>query len=150
LNRALKILFGSLMLMFGLAVTLGSLRDLLPVWTEAPDQILNSLIRQDLEQMVAKKSLPESFFNLKSLEIKNLSQDVEGWLTPASFPFVLKDHGKNKLAILVDLWKSPETGQNGVLVQMQIYDIASQNMIWELGRTYIIAEYARTTKPAVK
>jgi hypothetical protein len=131
-----------------MGVTLGALRDLVPVWTDSQGDILNSLVRQDLEQMVAKNSLPDSFFNLQSLEIKNLSPEVAGWLTEKSFPFVMKVDGKNKMAILVDLWKSPETGQNGVLVQMQIYDIASQNMIWELGRTYIVEEYEKT--PAKK
>ncbi|MBX9769515.1 MAG: hypothetical protein K2X47_19720 [Bdellovibrionales bacterium] len=142
--RTLKILFGTLFVIFGVGVSLGALRDLVPVWTETPDQILNSLVRQDLEQMVAKKTLSDAFFDLKTLEIKNLSKDVEGWLTPASFPFVMKGDGKNRLSVQVDLWKSPETGQNGVLVQMQIYDIASQNLVWELGRTYIIQEYERS------
>lgn len=137
-------MFGTLFIIFGVGVSLGALRDLVPVWTETQDQILNSLVRQDLEQMVAKKTLSQAFFDLRTLEIKNLSKDVEGWLTPASFPFVMKNEGKNRLSVQVDLWKSPETGQDGVLVQMQIYDIASQNLIWELGRTYILQEYERS------
>ena len=94
--------------------------------------------------MVAKKTLSPAFFDLRTIEVRNLSPAVNGWLNEKSFPFVLKSEGKNRMTALVDLWQSPETGQTGVLVQMQVFDIGSQNLLWELGRTYIVSESAKT------
>lgn len=93
---------------------------------------------QDVETLEASGKLPKPWFAIKDLEIYGGTPESKAWLKRIKHPLKTKLAGTHKLEVLVVAWE--EDGKNGVLVQYNLVDLKSQNMVWELGRTLILKD----------
>ncbi len=65
--------------------------------------------------------------------------ESKNWLKRIDVP--VRPHiqeGGNRLEVLVVVWE--EEGKQGALVQYNLVDLKSKNMVFELGRTLILAD----------
>lgn len=88
---------------------------------------------EDVETLEASGKLPKGWFAAKELEIYGGTPETKSWLKRIKIPLKSKDKGEFRLEVLVVAWE--EEGIIGALVQYNLIDLKSKNMIWELGRT---------------
>ncbi len=110
---------------------------------EAPrPQMLDELIRQDVQTLKNSGALPKELSSLSTLELHGGTETSKSWIKEISFPFPTSDEGTHTLEILIVDWS--EGPKEGALVQYNLVENASGNMIWELGRTFILADHSST------
>ena len=105
----------------------------------APIQIrFERMWRDDVALLEGSTALPKQWFDVSEVEIFGGTPETKGWLRKISPPIAVKTaSGQHKLEVLVVAWE--EEGIRGVLVQYNLVDLKSKNMIWELGRTIILS-----------
>jgi hypothetical protein len=94
--------------------------------------------REDIELLEGSGKLPKPWFEVREIELIGGSPHARQWLKRIDVP--LKDKrgdGKYRLEVLIVPWTVEK--QHGVLVQYNLVDLKSKNMIWELGRTLILS-----------
>lgn len=92
----------------------------------------------DVESLEQSQKLPKGWFEVSQVEIHGGTPESRQWLKLVQAPIAAKSKdGQYKLEVLVVVWE--EEGQRGVLVQYNLVHLPSQNMVWELGRTFLLA-----------
>lgn len=118
-------------------------QDLSPFWFNATQgEQIETLWKQDMELLVRSKSLPKEWLEVSDIKYFPLTETTKDLLSKIRPPIGTHDTGKYRMEVTVDDWLDTEEGRSdyGLMIQYQIFDIASQNLIWELGRTLIMAD----------
>lgn len=93
----------------------------------------------DVAQLEASPKLPKPWFDVKEVEVFGGDPASRGWLKEIHIPVGQKNpEGQHKLEVLVVPWE--EGGKAGVMIQYNLVDLKTKNMIYELGRTLILSE----------
>lgn len=131
-------IFGITVLLFGLLAVVTTYKDLSPFWFDAnTTEQIETLWKQDLELLVRSKSLPKEWLEVSEIKYFPLTETSKELLTKIRPPMGTRPEGKYRMEVSIDDWLDNENGKSdyGLMIQYQIFDIASQNLIWELGRT---------------
>lgn len=130
-------LFGITILLFGILAVMATYKDLLPFWIETTQtEQIETLWKQDMELLVRSKSLPKQWIEVAEITYFPQTDTTKELLTKIRPPLGTHKDGKYKMEVTIDDWK--DGADYGLMIQYQMFDIASQNMIWELGRTLVI------------
>ena len=106
----------------------------------SPVEKLEMFIVEDLELLQEAGSLPKEFYSLAQLEVYGGTDKAKVWTQELRLPFQLKKDGTHHLEVLIVDWK--EGHKEGVIVQYNLNEKASGNMVWELGRTFILKNHS--------
>lgn len=135
-------IFGITILFFGLLAVVTTYQDLSPFWfSNSSSDKIETLWKQDMELLVRSKTLPKEWLDVSEIKFFPLTETTKELLTKIRPPLGTHDTGKYRMEVTVDDWLDTENGKSdyGLMIQYQIFDVASQNLIWELGRTLILA-----------
>ena len=92
---------------------------------------------EDVTALEASPKLPKPWFDVSQIEVIGGTPDTKGFLRRVQVPLKVKNpNGQYKLEALVVLWT--EDNQNGVMIQYNITDLKTNNMVYELGRTLVL------------
>lgn len=91
---------------------------------------------EDIADLQAAQKLPAPWFNLRAVEYYGGDAQAKDWLKRIRVPIKTKVDGTHKLEVLLLVWE--ENGKRGAVVQYDIVDLKTQNLVWELGRTFIL------------
>lgn len=106
---------------------------------EAPPQYkLEAMLIKDVEKLKHSQMLPEAFQSLSEIELHGGTKEAKAWLQEIRLPFKATEKGTHTLEVLLVTWS--EGPKDGAMVQYNLVDNASGNMIWELGRTFILKD----------
>lgn len=98
---------------------------------------LQSLWNQDVASLENAKALPEGWYHIKSIEFYSGDDGAQKWINEKLRPpQKTQDNGTHRLEIL--LLSFEDEGKIGAIVQYNLVDIKTQNMEWELGRTFYL------------
>lgn len=93
----------------------------------------------DVASLEASPKLPKPWFQVSEVEVFGGTPASKAWLREIQIPIHQKNpKGQFKLEALVVPWE--ENGNTGVMVQYNLVDLKSKNMIFELGRTMVLSE----------
>ncbi|MES2768872.1 MAG: hypothetical protein V4596_06965 [Bdellovibrionota bacterium] len=145
-------IFGMTVLFFGLLAVVTTYKDLSPFWFDSTQsQQIETLWKQDMELLVRSKSLPKEWIEVSEIKYFPLTETTKDLLAKIRPPLGTHDTGKYRMEVTVDDWLDNENGKSdyGLMIQYQLFDIASQNLIWELGRTLIMTD-SKVKERAIK
>ncbi len=126
-------IIGIMIFCFGLIAIVATVGDLTPFWLEQKNQKIESLWKQDLELLVRNRKLPKEWIDVSEVKVNPLGESAKNLLKDIQVPISTKPNGAYTLEVSVDDWE--ENGKKGVMIQYQLFDNKSQNLVWELGRT---------------
>jgi hypothetical protein len=101
--------------------------------TSFHENSFKALWAEDLKKLEASGKLPAGWKDLNNVEITVTSPTLKPWLENYSPEFAVKPTGKYKLQVFLDDFQ--EDRATGVMIQYHLIDLASQDTVWELGRT---------------
>ena len=94
---------------------------------------------EDVRQMEESGKLPKPWFDVAEVEIIPGKPEAKVMLRQIHVPLAgKKKDGQHRLEVLVVPWE--EEGKTGVMLQYNLTETKSKNMIYELGRTLILSE----------
>lgn len=106
---------------------------------EAPPQYkLEALLNEDVLRLKQAQKLPQAFDTLSRVELHGGTQEAKEWLKEIRLPFHTTTPGTHTLEVLLVTWS--EGPKDGAMIQYNLVDNASGNMVWELGRTFILKD----------
>lgn len=106
---------------------------------EAPlPKKLEYLWAQDLKLLEQSKAMPEAWSKVRDLEIHGGTDIAKLWLKEMTIPLEVRPKGQYTLEILLVDWV--ESGKTGAMIQYNLVDQKTGNMVWELGRTLILKD----------
>jgi hypothetical protein len=98
---------------------------------------LQSLWNQDVIDLENAKALPDGWYRIKSIEFYSGDSGAQKWIDQKLHPpQKTLPNGSHRLEIL--LLSFEDKGKIGAIVQYNLVDIKTQNMEWELGRTFYL------------
>jgi hypothetical protein len=100
---------------------------------EDVDRLKNSW-NADMARLAKGGHLHKGLLNLKTYEYFAATEIEKDWVKDLRVPFELKSDGSYQLEVL--FISQEDEGRRAVVVQMDLVDINTNNLIWELGRTY--------------
>ncbi|MGE0763407.1 MAG: hypothetical protein AB7N80_09015 [Bdellovibrionales bacterium] len=101
------------------------------------EQRLQILWEQDVEKLSASGKLPKAWNEIKEIQLIPATDNAKLWLKNVRVPIRLKSDGGYKMEILVVSWE--EEKASGAIMQYNLVDLKTNNMIWELGRTFVLS-----------
>ena len=104
---------------------------------EAP---LRRVWERDLKNLKEAGKLPKEFQQIRDLELVATDPETRERMKNISIPINETPDGNYRLEIFVDPWRDGR--EYGILVQYHLVEIANQNTVWELGRSYKIGDKA--------
>lgn len=104
----------------------------------SPTEKLEVYIEKDLDLLRESGNLPKEFDSLAKMEVYGGTDQAKIWVNSLRLPFKLKEGGTHNLEVLVVDWE--EGPKDGVMVQYNLVEKKSGNMVWELGRTFILRD----------
>jgi hypothetical protein len=132
-------IFGITILFFGLLAVISTYKDVSPFWFEQNQaEQIETLWRQDIELLVRSRSLPKEWTEVSEIKYFPLTSSVKELLSKIHPPMGTHEGGPYRMEVSIDDWKDGD--DYGLMIQYQLFDIASENLIWELGRTLIVAD----------
>jgi hypothetical protein len=130
-------IFGLTVFIFGFLAVYATYNDILPFWFEDKPEEIRALWMQDLELLLKNDKLPKEWAQVREVKYQPMSAGAEKLLKEIKPPLTPSNKkGNYRLEISVDDWK--EKSEYGLMIQYQLIDLKSQNLIWELGRTLLI------------
>lgn len=93
-----------------------------------------SLIEDDLDYLEKHQQLPKEWSSLKNVETIFTNPNVKKILENQLPKIKTLPTGQFKLEMIITDWVDQK--DNGLIIQMNLINISSNNKIWELGRTY--------------
>lgn len=91
---------------------------------------------QDLELLKRSGSLPKQWESIREIVIRTDDSPIQDWLNPKSLPIPKNPQGTYQLDILFTHWI--ENNRYGVVIQYDLFDSKSKNLVWSLGRTHTL------------
>lgn len=101
-----------------------------------PAERLEFLWRQDIEILREAKKLPSGFDDIKEIVLIPATDNAKTWMKEIHVPLRVKTTGKHKMEVL--LLSFEEENVLGAIIQYNLVELESENMIWELGRTFVL------------
>ncbi|NQY99702.1 MAG: hypothetical protein HRT45_03415 [Bdellovibrionales bacterium] len=100
---------------------------------------LNYLWKQDMNLLKPTQHVHKGWNSIAEFEAFGGSEKAKEWLNDLQVPVRKVEKGKFKLEIL--LLEFDQEDVEHAVIQMNLVEIKSQNMVWELGRTYKLNSY---------
>lgn len=119
-------------------LALYSYKDVIPFFEGSTTERLQSLWERDIESLKEAKKLPESFQNVKEINLNFGSKTAQKWMTAVEVPVEKKSNGTHRLEVFVDHWSQGK--EYGAIIQYQLVNLATNDTEWELGRTLTLGE----------
>lgn len=114
----------------------------------SPSEKLEILWNKDIQLLKQTKSLPSAWYDIDHVEFYGGTEIAKSWLNEMTVPIEVKPKGHYTLEVLLVDWK--ENQKAGAMIQYNLVDQKSGNMVWELGRTLILndedSSYRQTRK----
>lgn len=114
----------------------------------SPVEKLESLWNKDIHLLKQSKALPPAWDSIDHVEFYGGTETAKNWLSEMNVPVEVKPKGLYTLEVLLVDWK--ENQKAGAMIQYNLVEQKSGNMVWELGRTLILNDdqslYRRTRK----
>jgi hypothetical protein len=131
-------IFGITILFFGLLAVIMTYQEATSGWYDkTQSEEIEILWKQDTERLVRNQSLPKEWIQVSEIKYFPLTDSVKELLKKIHPP--LATHlGNYRMEVTIDDWK--DGSDYGLMIQYQMFDIASDNLVWELGRTLIIPD----------
>lgn len=105
---------------------------------QTPAQQIIKLIENDFQTLSKTNQLPLGWFSISKVETKINSQLANALLGQERPSFKRIKEGSNYLELeIIDL---PDEMNPGIIVQASLFDLRSNNKIFEIGRTYKMSE----------
>jgi hypothetical protein len=131
-------IFGITILFFGLLAVMTTYKDVTPFWFDGSQAgQIESLWKQDMELLVHNQALPKQWIEVSEIKYFPLTDSVKELLSKIKPPLATHENGTYRMEVTIDDWK--DNSDYGLMIQYQMFDIKSNNLVWELGRTFIIA-----------
>ena len=111
---------------------------LIKIQTGGDAQRLRVLWEKDIELLAEKNKLPSGWKQIKEVALIGGTARAKSWLKQIGSPITLNSAGDHRLEILLLNWE--DEGKEGAIVQYNLIDLKSGNMIWELGRTFTLKQ----------
>jgi hypothetical protein len=102
-----------------------------------PVQKLDRLWAEDIKLLETSNKLPKGWFKLKNIELYGGTDEAKAWLKRLNVPIKTTKDGTHSLEILLLVFD--EDGKKGAAIQYDMVDIKTKNLVWELGRTFILS-----------
>lgn len=131
-------IFGITVLLFGLLVVIATYEDVSPwLFDQTQAEQIQSHWKQDIELLVRYKSLPKEWTQVTEIQYFPLTDSAKDLLKKIRPPLGNHKDGNYRMEVTIDDWVDKENGNSnyGLMIQYQIFDKVSQNLVWELGRT---------------
>lgn len=97
-------------------------------------QRISRFWRLDMQKLRDENHLHTGLVQLKSIEFFTPSELAKAWSEIIEVPFATREDGKYHLEILI--LSHEDEGERAVVIQMDLVDLETNNLVWELGRTY--------------
>lgn len=107
------------------------------------------LWERDLNMLIEQKKLHPAWPKIREVVLIGATKKARNWLKEIGSPVKINPKGNHRLEVLLLNWE--DKGREGAIVQYNLIDLESRNMIWELGRTYVLkgsAEVSDSDKPS--
>ena len=92
----------------------------------------------------ASNKLPAGWNSIKEIQLIPATDKAKLWLKSMHVPILLKSDGAYKLEVLMISW---DEGQDvGAIVQYNLVELKTNNMVWELGRTFVLSGHEKNIK----
>lgn len=127
---------GISLLIFGCIISITSWDEISPFWLNKPNQKLEVIWQQDIAALIRSGKLPKEWREISEIKIEPLSEDAKTILAEIKVPVIARPEGTHRIEISVDSWSEEKT--KTLVIQYHLFDKASQNLVWELGRTLSI------------
>lgn len=135
MNSVWKVI-GGVVVLFAIIIVAFSYKDVLPFLSGSTAERFESLWKRDIINLMGNKNIAENFIKVKDINFTYGSQTAEGWVKAVEIPLKKNPNGTLRLEVFVDHWT--EGKEYGAMVQYQLVDLASNDTIWELGRTFTL------------
>lgn len=111
-----------------------------------PAQQFSKMIENDFKSLASEQQLPPQWKSIDKVEFRmnsTLAKALLGELRP------LFAHTENGLSILeLEVMDLPDEENPGIIIQASLFDIKTKNKIFEIGRTYLMADLNTPQVPA--
>ncbi|MCB0357139.1 MAG: hypothetical protein KDD40_09035 [Bdellovibrionales bacterium] len=94
-----------------------------------------TLWAKDMEVLEKEHKLPKNWDEISEIKYTLPTDNVKKWLKSITAPVVLKKSGSHRLDITITDWE--ENNKTGIVVQYQLIDKTSGDLVSEFGRTFI-------------
>ncbi len=102
---------------------------------DKPSSVLAGQIQKDLLGLAAAKELPPEWTSIRESTASTTSPLTEQWLKDTQVQIPTTPSGKYRLEYVL-IAENPNDQKSRVLIQYGLYDIQSQNKVWEKIRIY--------------
>lgn len=92
---------------------------------------------EDVRALETSGKLPPAWKDVKEIKVIGGTPETKAWLKRIEVPLKANAQGTHTMDVLVVIWE--ENGKRGALVQYNIEDGKTRNMLMELGRTLILS-----------
>lgn len=103
-------------------------------WAAPPAEKFVRSWRADIASLTSKNKLPKQWSDIKEIRVQTDSSPAQNWVKDLVVPAQTKPNGHYRLEIFVIHWI--EGYRYGVVVQHNLVDLANNNTVWEMNRTY--------------
>ena len=100
------------------------------------EQRLENLIAADFSKLRANNVLPRFFDSISRIEAQSGTEQAKEWLKKIKFPIEQKQDGEFTLEVL--LMSFEEDGKLAAVIQYNVVNNKTHDMIWELARTFYL------------
>jgi hypothetical protein len=128
---------GLLVLVLGLGLSLYIGNQYYRVSFATPTERLQILWDQDVQKLKEAKKLPAGWDDIRQIDLFPATDNAKVWLKNVTVPLQVRADGQHKMEVLILSWE--ESGVTGAIVQYNLVDLKTNNMIWELGRTFVLS-----------
>lgn len=128
--------FAILIFLAGLSLGVHSIQSFLKFKNGSPATRLQILWENDLELLEQSASLPKAWNQIREVKIDAATDSAKKWMQSVYPPITVRPDGTHRLEILVISWE--EGKEHGVILQYNLVELKTENMVWELGRTLVL------------
>jgi len=100
------------------------------------EQRLEHLITADFKRLRSSHILPKAFDSISHIEIVTGTEQARSWLEKIKLPIEQRPDGEFKLEVL--LMSFEDEGRTAAVIQYNIVNNKTHDMVWELGRTFYL------------
>lgn len=100
------------------------------------EQRLEHLIATDFNRLRSSHILPKAFDSISHIEVVTGTEQARNWLEKIKLPVEQRPDGEFKLEVL--LMSFEDEGRTAAVIQYNIVNNKTRDMVWELGRTFYL------------
>lgn len=105
----------------------------------------SELVSEDFSLMKKKNLLPKAWDSIQYVAY-NFHSDFQRALV-GNRKFAIKDGPQGRHRLEIEFIDVPDEENPSVILQMSLFDLDSNNKIWEMGRTYAVAPFLKKEGP---